>query len=589
MPLDGEIKTTRVHQYGAVPIGPFPEAGVDELWRGNRLWNTLVEIDRASRKKYDEARREANSDYREIAGKLDAIENEIKEAYSRKRTARMKAGTRDASHPLIANANKEIRKLKADRRKLWEEMKPHRKEADKRVDQKAISDDFKEQVKKAQRRENSGLGGAMANEIARYFKVARGRTFDNPGSRLRFHRFDGTGFLFYRFRRKGNNGEKVTTDGVTFEALTRGDINIGESFSLTSVEPRGSVPVMRLRAKVGGGAKRATKVYAEFDLHLHRPIPKEAQINNAKLLRRRIGDKFTYTVSFSVRVPVAVPPEEPPLRAVGVDIGFKMRDGALRVATIAVEDEIGWKFEHLMLPYEYWLKRMNRVEEIQSKMDDAAKELGVFIKPRLKAHEASSDENHSLYPLVRKITNVPANVTLNYETAYKLGGKIRGAPGNLPPEVEEKVRNWRERWRKSYREMHGLRRKTLAWRREMYRVMAAKLVARGLPIGVENIDLTKFAEVRDADNELSDKARSQRFDVAPSEFLGSVRNCAEREGVPVVKVEPAYTSRTCAECGCLNEVGGEVRWKCSDCGAEHDRDENAAKNIARGVTEKMQK
>ena len=191
--------------------------------------------------------------------------------------------------------------------------------------------------------------------------------------------------------------------------------------------------------------------------------------------------------------------------------------------------------------------------------------------------------------MVRKITNVPANVTLNYETAYKLGGKIRGAPGNLPPEVEEKVRNWRERWRKSYREMHGLRRKTLAWRREMYRVMAAKLVARGLPIGVENIDLTKFAEVRDADNELSDKARSQRFDVAPSEFLGSVRNCAEREGVPVVKVEPAYTSRTCTECGCLNEVGGEVRWKCSDCGAEHDRDENAAKNIARGVTEKMQK
>jgi hypothetical protein len=35
---------TRVYKYGAVPIGPFPSEGMDELWRANKLWNQLVEI-----------------------------------------------------------------------------------------------------------------------------------------------------------------------------------------------------------------------------------------------------------------------------------------------------------------------------------------------------------------------------------------------------------------------------------------------------------------------------------------------------------------------------------------------------------------
>lgn len=577
--MEAKETTTRVYQYGAVPVGPFPKEGVDELWRANRLWNQLVEIGRKSQEEYKQARREAYADFREISEKIDAVDGEIKEAYSRKRAARSKARTMDAEHPLIREANREIDKLKSERKKLREKEKPLGKEADKRIDKKALNAVFNERVKAAQRVKNTGgLNGATANEVARYFKVARGRTFENPGSRLRFHGFDGTGFFFYRFRRPGEN-----TDGVNFKELVRGDINIGESFSLRPGRSCGGHPVMRLRAKVAGGAKKASRVYAEFDLHLHRPIPEGAQINNAKLLRRRVGDRFRYTVSFSVRVSAVAPADSPPPRAAGVDIGFKMRHGAYRVATIAIpsDDGTGWKFDHLRLPAKY-VDRMNRAEEIQSKMDDSATDLGDFIKPRLKGHEAASDESHPMHGLIRRITNAPAHVTLSFELAYKLGGRVRAQPGSLPAEVEKEVLGWRERWRKSYGEMHGLRKKTLGWRREMYRVAASKLVSLGLPIGIEEIDLRKFAEVRDADNALSNQARSQRFDVAPSEFLGALRNCAEREGVPIIKVDAKYTSKTCAECGCLNsDLGSEVEWKCPECGAEHDRDENAALNISR--------
>ena len=52
------------------------------------------------------------------------------------------------------------------------------------------------------------------------------------------------------------------------------------------------------------------------------------------------------------------------------------------------------------------------------------------------------------------------------------------------------------------------------------------------------------------------------------------------------EVNEAYSTQTCSTCGCLPAsrpkgiAGLGIReWTCSDCGAEHDRDVNAAKNI----------
>jgi putative transposase len=58
-------------------------------------------------------------------------------------------------------------------------------------------------------------------------------------------------------------------------------------------------------------------------------------------------------------------------------------------------------------------------------------------------------------------------------------------------------------------------------------------------------------------------------------------------GKKLVRVNPAYTSQTCSECGCLNSRLGYDRygwlsvrkWECPNCGAHLDRDVNAAMNI----------
>jgi putative transposase len=73
-------------------------------------------------------------------------------------------------------------------------------------------------------------------------------------------------------------------------------------------------------------------------------------------------------------------------------------------------------------------------------------------------------------------------------------------------------------------------------------------------------------------------------DVAWGELVRQLEYKADWYGKEVVKVDRFYpSSKTCSCCGHKRaEMPLDVRhWTCEDCGAEHDRDINAAKNIRR--------
>ena len=124
-------------------------------------------------------------------------------------------------------------------------------------------------------------------------------------------------------------------------------------------------------------------------------------------------------------------------------------------------------------------------------------------------------------------------------------------------------------------------------RKHSYRQIAAELVRHRVPIGIELIDLSKFAETKDADNKLGNTARANRFTVSPSELLNAIKNAAQREGVPVYEVPPRDTSKRCHACNFVHRnLRAEPAWTCPNCGTVHDRDHNAAINIARLALEK---
>ena len=66
-------------------------------------------------------------------------------------------------------------------------------------------------------------------------------------------------------------------------------------------------------------------------------------------------------------------------------------------------------------------------------------------------------------------------------------------------------------------------------------------------------------------------------------FLNRLEQKCEEKNIAFRNVPPHNTSKTCGVCGYHNrDLKSEKNWSCLACGATHDRDENAAMNIARG-------
>ena len=64
--------------------------------------------------------------------------------------------------------------------------------------------------------------------------------------------------------------------------------------------------------------------------------------------------------------------------------------------------------------------------------------------------------------------------------------------------------------------------------------------------------------------------------------LGKLESLAEMNGVHFTKVNPAYTSQTCSQCGCVDPGSRQGEgFRCLHCGHEIDADWNASINIAR--------
>ena len=80
-------------------------------------------------------------------------------------------------------------------------------------------------------------------------------------------------------------------------------------------------------------------------------------------------------------------------------------------------------------------------------------------------------------------------------------------------------------------------------------------------------------------------ARRRRRDLADtsmSEIRRQLTYKCDWYGSVLVEADRFHpSSRLCSVCGHVNEVGWQTRWTCEACGSRHDRDDNAAINLAR--------
>ena len=562
---------TRVYKYGLVPIGYPPQAAIDELFRANNLWNTLVALHRESRENWDDARRAASILYSEKMDDLEKKQEEISQAFNALRQVRMEEGTKDETNPKLKLQRSIINKLKKEQGEIFLELKPLRKDADTKIDKKALNDEYRDKCNKAISVKNCGIYRRTADQIYANFRTARDKAFKDNAT-MRFHPFDGTGYFQFRCTRKGSN-----TDGISVDEFMGAKFTEYMRCAVTSVNDSKKKPRIRINAVLTGGVTKASKVFQEFDWIYHRPLPQDCQIQNGKILRTRSGDKFKYDLVLTVKVPDTIPINPHKLKGtIGIDIGFRRAADTVLIATVMSNDASKPPLE-VKAPSEM-VSALEHVIDLQSELDDAAADLGKTITPLLKNNPLP--EEHQKYRMWRSIANRPANFTLSFEKAYKLAIWLNYEPDVFPKDITEKVHTWWRSYSRKYREIHNRRRKQLTHRKHFYRETAAKLVNQERLIVLEKIDLSRFAETRDKDTKLSNKARAQRFLGAVSEFRDAIKNAADRDGVPYIEVNPAYTSKTCSECGVLNKsLKSEKEWTCTSCGVVHDRDINAANNL----------
>jgi transposase, IS605 OrfB family, central region len=96
-----------------------------------------------------------------------------------------------------------------------------------------------------------------------------------------------------------------------------------------------------------------------------------------------------------------------------------------------------------------------------------------------------------------------------------------------------------------------------------------------------------FEDLEQIRERISDGKKFQQW--AFNALQTRVEYKAERRGIVVETVEPAYTSQQCSKCGCtLEDNRDDQQFDCLDCEYTANADYNAAKNIARKLSVTLQ-
>lgn len=116
-------------------------------------------------------------------------------------------------------------------------------------------------------------------------------------------------------------------------------------------------------------------------------------------------------------------------------------------------------------------------------------------------------------------------------------------------------------------------------RRHHLHEQTTKIARENSLIVIGNLAVPKLAKTKMAKSIL---------DASWGILRSQLRYKASRHGAMLLEVDEAFTTQTCSTCGSMPAsrpqgiAGLGIRsWECSDCGASHDRDVNAARNILR--------
>ena len=426
-------------------------------------------------------------------------------------------------------------------------------------------------VKEARR--NSGLWWGNYNAVCRSYEFARRRAW-KQGGELRFRSFDGIG----RFVNQIQGGMPLSN---LFEG-SHSQVKIkplpANAYSHPSRGERRRLQRTELTICVYTGVDENGKRFRRtltFPMTMHRPLPDEAVIKEVFVRRFRRGTRFHWSANITATHPRQAQNEHKSCYACGIDLGWRKIEDGLRVATIvSSEDQVS----HVVLP-KVILQKLTYLDELKSRIDRAINELQVWFTKNLNLGDILPDV------IAAGISKLLESKIPSPREFIKLALLWRDEYPCVATDALQRIERWRKQDKRLRNEMENLRAKVLARRADFYRNEAKRIAQQFSIIGMEELDLRRFA-LRSTNSNEKDHSiaeiRLNRERAALSELRKWIEIQAAKYNTEIIQVRGDST-RQCHCCGHVNSPKDrrwkEIVWQCESCGTKWDQDVNAGYNL----------
>ena len=329
-----------------------------------------------------------------------------------------------------------------------------------------------------------------------------------------------------------------------------------------------------------------------FAILQHQPFPEEAFLKEWKLVQAR-GKLHLILVMQARRAAVGAFAEGEPVA--GMDLGWRRDGSGVRVATIFNPVRKGFVTVFVDLvnrsphtasrpPFQVFLGPSRRGVRQAMNADREGRPAFLDTIEGCRQLRRSRDLAKDRLKLeIRAILGDAAPVWLVRAGFRALRSLAESA---TDPALKRLVTAWAERdaplaaLHREYSERIRARlRKGYEW---VAHDIGRMLQADGIRVlAIEDRFLAQTAQNRHgADQAALQSGMQYRYSVAPDLLVRTLDQILPSYGVRIAHCAPRNTTRRCHRCGAINEVGSELQFQCSECGAILNQDRNAALNLS---------
>lgn len=567
------VKNVLVYKFGLLPPNDNAELVYEQLQLAHKYRNQLVEIER-ERRASQRATLSSYDDIRELEVAARTLKNDLEEArlaVKARRALDRKKSENAAARELVKACRE---RLKRGRATLAERRRVLREDSEVQQKLEAINALAVDRHKSARAACGVYWGtyllieGAM--DASRKMPLYDGEQPNDPRF-VPWSRANERGSVGVQLQ-QGLAAPELFGDG-TLVRVVEPDARAWWSDSRAE-RRRLARTTLTLRV---GSTPTGKPIWASWPMVMHRPLPDGAIIKRVVVNKTRCASRDAWTVNFTISLPSGASPRNKlGTGKVGIDIGWRLIDGGLRVA-VGVDDQ-GEVIELRLTAHE--LNGLRVADSLRSTRDSNLNEM----KAKLKAWSTTGQAPEWFRTTTKTLTlwRSPGRFSA-------LARRWRSERFDGDEEGYTILESWRYHDDHLWRWECFQRRKSLRRRREIYRVFAARLAERYDTVLMEAFDLRRMArklelgDGREDENE-NKTARWQRYVAGLSELRNSVLHAFSRRGGKVVTTPSQCTTTICHECQHDEpfDAAVELVRECPGCGATWDQDINAADNILNG-------